>query len=205
MTATPNNTNRGYAREAGALSDKWEKVSFAELHQPVLHLIPTTPCRVLDVGAGTGRDAGFLAGMGHRVVAVEPTAELRTSAMTLHPSPLIEWLDDSLPELAALMSRHQKFDLVMLTAVWMHLDEVERQQAMPRLASLIHTGGTMIISLRHGPRPVGRRMFDVGAEETIALARVQQLHPVLRLQTPSVQPANRLAGVTWTRLAFAKA
>jgi hypothetical protein len=30
--------------------------------------------------------------MGHRVVAAEPTDELRGPAMALHPSPRIEWL-----------------------------------------------------------------------------------------------------------------
>jgi hypothetical protein len=30
--------------------------------------------------------------LGHRVVAVEPTVEMRLGAMALHPSPLIEWL-----------------------------------------------------------------------------------------------------------------
>jgi protein-L-isoaspartate O-methyltransferase len=35
---------------------------------------------VLDIGSGTGRDAAGLAAMGHSVVAVEPTAELRIGA-----------------------------------------------------------------------------------------------------------------------------
>ena len=48
---------------------------------------------------------------------------MRIPAMALHPSPRIEWLNDSLPELATLRTRRETFDLVMLTAVWMHLDE----------------------------------------------------------------------------------
>jgi SAM-dependent methyltransferase len=204
MTANPTDTIQGYAREADSLVGKWEKISFTELHQPVLHLIPAFPCSVLDIGAGTGRDAAYLAAMGHRVVALEPTDELRKFAMARHPSPRIEWLDDGLPELTAIMGRRQTFDLVMLTAVWMHLDAQQRRCAMPKLASMIRIGGTMILSLRHGPVPTGRHMFDVGAEETIALAQAQQLRAVLHLLTPSIQPANRAAGVTWTRLAFTK-
>lgn len=204
MTAIPTSSPEGYAREAETLVGRWEKVSFTELHRPVLHLIPPAPCNVLDIGAGTGRDVAHLAALGHRVAAVEPTAELRTSAAALHPSPRIEWLDDSLPELASLMHRRQQFDLVMLTAVWMHLDAPQRRQAMPKLAALVRIGGTIIMSLRHGPAPSGRRMFDVGAEETVALAQEQRLRTVLHLRTPSMQPANRLAGVTWTRLAFIK-
>jgi hypothetical protein len=37
----------------------------------------------------------------------------------LHPSPQIEWLDDSLPDLVGLTRRGENFDVVMLTAVWM--------------------------------------------------------------------------------------
>jgi hypothetical protein len=93
----------------------------------------------------------------------------------------------------------------MLAAVWMHLDARQRRQAMPRVASLIAAGGTMIMSLRHGAVPQGRRMFEVSADETIELAQAQGLDAVLNLRTDSVQEVNRRAGVTWTRLAFMKA
>jgi SAM-dependent methyltransferase len=195
----------GYAEEAERLVEHWQKVSFADSHRPVLHLIPTIPSRILDIGAGTGGDAAALAAMGHEVVAVEPTPELRRPGMALHPSSRIEWLDDSLPDLAVLTARDETFDVVMLTAVWMHLDEPRRWRAMPTVAAMVRAGGVMIMSLRHGPVPPGRRMFEVSAEETIQLARAQGLDPMLNLRSPSTQLANRLAGVTWTRLAFAKA
>src|SRR4051812_8147427 len=67
----------GYAEEAAALIKQYERISFAEAHRQVLHLMPVTPGRVLDIGAGTGRDAAALATMGHSVLAVEPTEELR--------------------------------------------------------------------------------------------------------------------------------
>jgi protein-L-isoaspartate O-methyltransferase len=204
MMANAQITTTGYAREATKLAATWESVSFAELHRPILHLVPSLPCTVLDIGAGTGRDAAAFAAMGHRVVAVEPIAELRASARELHSSDSIEWVDDDLPNLAGLMNRRQTFDVVMLTAVWMHLDAEQRPRAMRQLAALLKAGGTMIMSLRHGPLPAERRMFDVGAAETIALAQAQQLETVLNVETASMQPANRLAGVTWSRLAFVK-
>ncbi len=76
---------------------------------------------------------------------------------------------------------------------------------MPKVAALLHEGGIMIMSLRHGRVPPGRRMFEVSAEETIELARVQGLDCVLCRRSASVGSINRLAGVTWTRLAFVKA
>jgi SAM-dependent methyltransferase len=195
----------GYADEAEELFKRYESIPFAVAHRAVSHLIPTAPSRVLDIGSGTGRDAAWFAAQDHRVVAVEPTDAMRLPAIALHPSPRIEWLNDSLPELALLLARSERFDVVMLTAVWMHLDREQRRQAMPNLAALVCAGGAMIMNIRNGPVPVGRRMFEVSPEETIELAQMQDLHPVLNLRTESSQEQNRTAGVTWTNLAFVKA
>lgn len=195
----------GYADEAEELFRLYEAFPAAEAHRAVLHLIPAAPSRILDIGSGTGRDAAWFAAQGHRVVAVEPTDAMRLPAMALHPSPRIEWLDDSLPDLTLLRTRGERFDVVMLTAVWMHLDAHQRRQAMPNLASLVRTGGAVIMLIRHGPVPAGRRMFEISAEETIELARMQDLHPVLSVRTESTQEQNRLAGISWTNLAFVSA
>jgi SAM-dependent methyltransferase len=195
----------GYAEEAEALFEQYESIPAAEAHRAVLHLIPAMPVRVLDIGSGTGRDAAWFASRGHSVVAVEPTDAMRVPAMALHPSPRIDWLDDSLPVLAALRARSETFDLVMLTAVWMHLDEAQRRQAMPNLAALMRPGATVIMKIRHGPVPPGRRMFEVSAEETIALAGNEGLRPVLNVRSESSQEKNRAAGVSWINLGFVKA
>lgn len=89
---------RGYAAEAVELFVRYECFGFEHAHAAVLHLIPTTPGKVLDIGSGTGRDAAYLAAKGHRVVAVEPTGALRKRAAALHKSPAIEWIDDGLPD-----------------------------------------------------------------------------------------------------------
>jgi SAM-dependent methyltransferase len=201
MNAVRVSGTENYADEAPELLKRYESISFADAHAPVLQLIPAAPCRALDIGAGTGRDAAGLVALGHSVLAVEPTEELRRGAMLLHPSPMIEWLDDSLPDLAAVRARKEEFDLVMLTAVWMHLDEAQRQLAMPNVAALVRNGGIVIMSLRHGPIPPGRRMFEVSAEETIALAQRSDLFCTLKREAES---SLRQPGVSWTRLAFHK-
>ena len=204
MTSVQVSGTEGYADEADELFKCYESFPAVEAHRAVLHLIPAAPSTVLDIGSGTGRDAAWFASMGHRVVAVEPTDAMRIPAMALHPSPRIEWLNDSLPDLADVLARGEKFDVVMLTAVWMHLDERQRRHAMPNLAFLVRPGGVVTMKIRHGPVPAGRRMFEVSAEETIELARSQGLDPVLNVRTESSQESNRAAGITWTNLAFVK-
>jgi SAM-dependent methyltransferase len=192
----------GYTNEVETLVRQYESVAFADVHRGVLPLMPLPPADVLDIGAGTGRDAGGFAALGYRVTAVEPTAALRHNAMALHASPDIAWVDDSLPELAVLSARGETFDIVMLTAVWMHLDPAQRQRAMPRVAALVRPGGVMALSLRHGPVPAGRRMFDVTSDETIALARMEGLL-CIQHRTSQDSLLGR-PGVTWDRLAFAR-
>jgi len=191
----------GYADEAAALFREYEAIRFADVHRLVSHLFPPAPARVLDIGAGTGRDAAAFAALGYRVTAAEPTTALRDGAKKLHRAPQIDWIDDSLPDLATVVQSGDQFELVMMTAVWMHLDAAQRQRAMPVVAGLMAAGGTMVMTQRHGPVPPGRRMFGVAAAETVALAQGEDLVCVLRLEH---QPSIRRPGVRWDRLAFTK-
>ena len=194
--------SRGYAEQAEELVARYEGIDFPAKHQAVLPLLPAPPASTIDIGAGTGRDAAWLAERGYRVVAVEPTEAMRSRAMALHPTPAIEWIDDSLPALARVAALRRRFDLVMLTAVWMHLDAEERGVAMANVTALVASPGLLVMTLRHGPVPSGRIMFAVSGEETIALAQAHRLRVVLDVHAESSQAANRDAGVSWTQLAF---
>lgn len=194
----------GYASEAAELFVRYESFGFEHAHAAVLHLMPTTPGRVLDIGSGTGRDAAYLAAKGHRVVAVEPTGALRQRAAALHKSPAIEWIDDGLPDLERIVARPEHFELILLSAVWMHLDADERRAAMPVIAGRLAPGGRIVMTLRHGPVPAGRTMFPVTAEETMALAMSEGLTVEFNRHAESRQAENRRAGISWTTLVFAR-
>ena len=58
---------QGYAENAAELIERYESIAFPEKHHAVLSLIPQAPCSVLEIGAGTGADAHWLACRGHRV------------------------------------------------------------------------------------------------------------------------------------------
>lgn len=192
----------GYGAHAAALADQYEGLSFAQLHGDVLHLFPAAPSRVLDIGAGSGRDAAALARLGHQVTAVEPTAELRAEGQRRHAALALDWVDDHLPHLQRVRALGRRFDLVLLTAVWMHLDAAERAAGMPALAALVAEGGQVVMSLRHGPVPDGRRMFDVSAQETIALAAP---HGLACHHQGTRGDAQGREGVSWSVVALRRA
>lgn len=184
----------GYAAEADTLAVHYENLRFEDVHRDILHLIPDRPLRVLDIGAGTGRDAAALARRGHQVTAAEPTAELRAHGQRLQAGLPILWLDDALPDLPALSARGETYDLVLLTAVWMHLDGDERRRAMAAVAPLVAAGGRLAMTLRHGPVPPGRRMFEVPATEVVDQAAAAGLR---LLHHNSREDMQDRAAVTW--------
>ncbi|QTD55946.1 class I SAM-dependent methyltransferase [Parasphingorhabdus cellanae] len=192
----------GYASQASFLLEQYENFSFEESYPEAIDYFPEKPCKILDIGSGTGRDAAWFDKKGHEVLAAEPTKELREGAIHLHPSPTIRWVDDSLPDLEKVRHLHERFDFILMNAVWMHLDKGQREEAMSAVAPLLSQAARLFISLRHGPVPRGRRMFAVSAEETIELASRHKLVALYNGRSQSILPNNKAAGIWWTKLIF---
>lgn len=172
----------GYAEKAHKLVPQYESSPFAEVFEQVLDLFPSTPCLVLDIGAGSGRDAAALAKRGHTVVAVEPVAQMREQG-TAFGNAGFTWLDDLLPALPTLTGKYAgPYDFILSAAVWMHFDQEERDASMRRVAELLAPGGRFLLTLRHGPIPEGRRMFNVQPAEITTLAQKYGLQHLTDVQ-----------------------
>jgi SAM-dependent methyltransferase len=158
-----------YSKRAESLSAQYDEVSFTDVHSDWLSHLPDKGW-ALDVGAGSGRDAAFLADKGLSVVAVEPAEGMRLLARNNNPQPNIHWLDDTLPELQKVFALQIKFDLILLSAVWMHIAPSYRERAFRKLSSLLKPNGKLVISLRHGECHDERVMYQVSASEQAQLA-----------------------------------
>ena len=191
----------GYEEAArGDFIERVEAISSADLLAPAMKHIPKKACRILDVGAGTGRDAAWLASLSHTVVAAEPVDALREAGMARHISPNISWVKDCLPDLSKLIALGQVFDLVLLCAVWQHICAVDRRIALSVLRSLTVDGGKVTMSIRHGEGAPTRPVFPANVEDTVKWAEVEGFIRVDEFIIQSVQSGNQEAGVTWTWL-----
>ena len=188
-----------YERHATQVAGSYEALPPERLHGWLNGLMPAVPALVLDIGAGTGRDAAWFAGLGHDVVAVEPAAAMRAEATRLHPGPRIRWLNDRLPDLAATLRLGLAFDLVLLSAVWMHLAPDDRPRALRKLVALLKPGGLLVMTLRHGPAAPERGMHPVTLAELEQLARD---HGLVLVRTGEASDAQGRADITWTRVAL---
>ena len=185
-----------YSQHANVLYTQYESTSFESVHADWLHLLPKTG-KVLDIGAGSGRDSAFMAKLGLEVYAVEPADNLRLLGTKNHIYPNLTWLDDTLPNLNAVTALNKKFDLILLSAVWMHLSEHERKTTLPVLCWLLSPKGTIIITLRHGKSGDERVMHPVSVDEIKTL--LAQSNFVCELLTKHQHNADTLGreAVTW--------
>ncbi len=184
-----------YDANAARLAPAYEAAAAAPLRPWLADLLPPAPAVVIDVGAGTGRDAAALAELGHEVLAVEPSAGMRAEAARRHPSARIRWLADTLPALAATTRAGVAADLVLLSAVWQHVAPADRPRAFRKLVGLLRPGGLLALTLRHGPDD-GRGGHPVDEAGVEALARGQGLQ-VLRV-TPRGPDGQGRAEVSWS-------
>ncbi|MFB6262334.1 MAG: methyltransferase domain-containing protein [Bradymonadaceae bacterium] len=172
-----------YDALADELVDRYESLQFEQVHGEVLDAFPGTAAQILDVGAGSGRDAAALADRGHHVVAVEPADELRRRARARHSQSNILWKDDRLPDLSDVYDIGRRFDVVLLSAVWMHIRPEHRDRAMRKLAGLLEPGGKLIVTTRTVPFDGRRTLFEVQPDRLEARAEDHGLDTVRRVET----------------------
>lgn len=159
-----------YDSEVHELSEKYESVPSAVIHNDLLRFLPSAPATILDIGAGTGRDAAWFCKLGFEVVAVEPSKAFLEVARRMHPDSRITWIRDQLPELTQLLRQNMTFDVIVLSAVWMHIAPNDRKRVFRKLVSLLKPGGVISISLRHGPHRISESTHEVTSFELEQLA-----------------------------------
>ncbi|MGY4363011.1 SAM-dependent methyltransferase [Bradyrhizobium sp. i1.3.1] len=190
-----------YEGNSAVLLDRYESVTFPLVHPDLVGLVRARPGRALDIGCGSGRDAAFLAKNGWDVVAVDTSSAMLQGARRLHPDKRIRWLHDGLPLLPTVKALDSQFDLVLASAVWMHVPPSEQRLAVATVAGLLSSGGSLSITLRKGKAEKQRGFFETDSETLRGLFAVAGVH----LTGDEMDP-DRLgrADISWTKLLFRK-
>ena len=131
--------------------------------EAVRWLVGTTPCRVLELGAGTGKLTRALTAIGHDVVACEPSAEmlqvLRRTAPTARP---VAARAEQIPLPAGSVD-------VVVAAQAYHWFDTDR--ALPEIARVLRSGGALALVWNTADRSVpwvGRLLDRLRAEDVTA-------------------------------------
>jgi SAM-dependent methyltransferase len=162
--------------------------------------------RVLEIGAGSGRDAARLLQQGVEVQAVEPSSRLRRLALAVHPELRGRLFDGFLP--GGLPPECQReYGGILLSAVIMHIPDGELFDAAFELRARLSKGGKLLISMpieRDDIRP-GEQRDDSGRLMVIrSVAQVRLLFERLGFELENDwKSADSLGrGFLWASLFF---
>lgn len=200
-----------YNNNATELAQQYLSKSFDEVHQSWSQFLPSIienpNARILDLGAGSGRDAKHFAELAAKthttenniqILAAEPAKELSQLGQKTTQGLNVKWLEDSLPILSNITKQEVSFDLILLSAVWMHIPPSDRARSIRKLANLLKPGGKLVISLRHGQTDEEckqRKMHHVCADELKQLATGVGLFT--KLETPKEKDKLGRNHVSW--------
>jgi SAM-dependent methyltransferase len=132
-----------YEKNAAEIATRYEAVA-----SPVERYFGTAfvaGSRILDIGAGSGRDAACLLAHGFDAYGVEPSAGLRQASVKAHPELANRLEAASMPELGKPFGGG--FDGILCSAVLMHVPDHEMFDAALAIRSLLKRHGRLLLSL----------------------------------------------------------
>lgn len=146
-----------YNKNINQCVSQYESLTFDMVHGELVKKEIKEKSKILDVGCGTGRDAFYLANNGHIVTALDPSDEMLKFAKKNNNHENIEYVKSSLPNLENIKG---KFDFILISAVWMHLDTEEQKKSLKNLKKKLNKNAKILILVRHGKFSDGRTSYD---------------------------------------------
>lgn len=203
-------TDDFYRRYAEHLAAQPESARSAML--PIAETALPAGSRVLDVGAGAGRDVAGLLAAGLDAYGVEPNAAMRARAFTQFPALHGRLREGALPDLGHPFADvvPDGFDGVVCSAVLMHVGEAALPRALAALVGALRraadgngpaSGTALLLSLPelHADALSEGRDLDGRSFTNHSLARVATLLAPLGMALVGHQISDAVLAATGTR------
>ncbi len=187
-----------YDREAERIAQLHSSLTPDRLYTLITEYFTKTG-NTLDVGCGIGRDTQWLNQNGYSAIGIDASEGMLKQAQQLYPQ--VRFLKDFLPDLTSL--NDQTFQNILCSAVLMHLNKADLEQACLKLVTLLKASGHMIISIREtnavDHRENGKlyEPFDINAFKHLFL----QHQCKIVLEEQELEPARQL---TWYNFVIRK-
>ncbi|BCH57419.1 class I SAM-dependent methyltransferase [Agrobacterium vitis] len=135
---------------------------------------PKTPCRILDIGCGTGSVTLRLAKRGHQVTGIDPAPGMLSVAKAKDQEGLVRWIATNAFDLNL---EREQFDLIIMTGhvFQVFLNDEETLLALTNACLHLAPGGQMIIESRN---PLVRAWEGWTEAKTRNVAQVPGIGPV---------------------------
>src|SRR5688572_4343366 len=131
-----------YNAQAPKLSAQYQSVNSVDVLAGLNGRLPHY--RALDIACGNGRDAKWLAEQGFIVDAVDGAAGMIREAQAVNAHENVTYNVDLMPDLSAIRNKvkttGQKYDVIVMSAAWMHLDAPARARMFRTLTDIANPG-----------------------------------------------------------------
>ncbi len=137
--------------------------------------LASDPCRVLDIGCGTGSIGLALADLGHKVMGLDPAPGMLAVARTKDTANRVRWVQGNVLDPA--LSLGEEFDLVILTGhvFQVFLDDAETLAMLDFVRRHLAVNGRLAFESRN---PLARAWERWTDRETREARNVAEIGPV---------------------------
>lgn len=168
-----NKTLYYYEDNAKYLSQRYESANVDNIHTLLLNTFPLKS-HLLEIGCGSGRDAGFMYQNGYDVIAMDGSREMIAEAELCHPELIDNFEVLKIPD--ELHFESYSFDGVYSISTLMHLDKSSIDKTIEKVAMILKPGGKFFFSVSiqrddvnvHGEDEKGRYFTTMSESEWIA-------------------------------------
>jgi len=133
-----------YENNAKHLSLRYESAKVDNIHSLLVNTFPSKSS-LLEIGCGSGRDAGFMHRNGYDILAVDGSMEMIAEAKQCHPELVDRLKVVKVPE--ELYFEPFSFNGVYSIATLMHLDKDAINCTMEKIAMILKPGGKFFFSV----------------------------------------------------------
>jgi len=150
-------TRLHYDQEAENISSRYEKADMSWMYGIITRTFPLKS-RLLELGCGSGRDAGILLKAGLDIIATDGSPAMLEQAAALHPELKDRLFQYELPGQSGFSGC--SFDGVLAIAVLMHLAPGGIEDTLKEVFRLLKPGGRFFFSVPDKRPDIDDRGFD---------------------------------------------
>lgn len=141
-------TEEFFNKHAQGLSEKYDQMTFDDVHGFWATGYPFEGKVTLDVGCGNGRDSIYMASKGAKVIAIDFSKEFLKIARKRDSRKNIKWIYQILPYIKNEEILNTRFDIILMSAVIMFLSPDEQDETLLILLDLLRKAGKCIITVK---------------------------------------------------------